>query len=212
MQKWKQDPELYGCDRDGDNRKKLDYYSTYVKEFLSSDPLRDWESIERCKELWNFFIDITVEFGHFKILDAGTKDGQFPKWRVEEGDYCIGIEIDDNYVEYAQSRKRPVIKGDVCNIKFDNNIFDIVFSHHVLGLCPSYFRAYNEMLRVCKPYGYVVTLADVPGNPKKHYSMVFSVEEVKNIIDSCGVGYEIVYMDYWHSKRKTELVTILRKS
>lgn len=52
------------------------------------------------------------------VLDTGTKDGQFPQWLEDIGYSAMGIEIDDRYVEYAQSKERPVIEGDICNIEY----------------------------------------------------------------------------------------------
>jgi ubiquinone/menaquinone biosynthesis C-methylase UbiE len=91
--------------------------------------------------------------------------------------------------------KRPVIKGDVCNINFNDDIFDVIFSHHVLGLCPDYKKAYQEMLRVCKKDGYIITLADIPGNLKKHYSMVNDIQEVKEMLKDCP-KHDIMYEGY----------------
>ncbi len=40
MQKWKEDPNLYNAPRK-DGIKQIDYYDTYVKNFLSEDPVKD---------------------------------------------------------------------------------------------------------------------------------------------------------------------------
>ena len=174
-QKWKTDPSLHACSR-VEGKKDLDYYSTYKDEFLESDPVRDWESIDRCKKFWNFCLDKIdrPNVTKWRVLDCGTKDGQFPEFLVPKVQEVIGIELSDNYVEYAQSKGRPVIKGDVCNLDFPDNSFDFVFSHHLLGLVPDYFKGLTEMFRVIKPGGYLATLNDVPGNPKKHYCLIES--------------------------------------
>jgi ubiquinone/menaquinone biosynthesis C-methylase UbiE len=87
------------------------------------------------------------------------------------------------------------MKDDICNMEFNNCLFDVVFSHHVLGLCPDYKKAYQEMLRVCKKNGYVITLADIPGNPKKHYSMINNVQEINYMLTDCD-KHNIVYQGY----------------
>ncbi len=112
------------------------------------------------------------------MLDAGTKDAQFPQWLNSQNFIALGLEIDPNYIKYAESKERPIKHGDICNIDFPNNSFDVIFAHHVLGLCPSYKKAYQEMLRVANKY--IVTLNQVPGNPKKHYSLINNKEEVEN--------------------------------
>jgi len=142
-----------------------------------------------------------------KVLDAGTKDGQFTQYLNDNGYDCTGIEIDDAYVEYAKSKNRNVIKNNICDMTFENNTFDIVFSHHVLGLCPDYLQAYRELFRVVKPNGYIVTLNDIPGNKKKHYSLIKNVDELNVIMDKCPIHNKIFY-DY---KTKPEFIVILQK-
>jgi ubiquinone/menaquinone biosynthesis C-methylase UbiE len=90
---------------------------------------------------------------------------------------------------------------------FEDNTFDIVFSHHVLGLCPDYLQAYRELIRVTKPGGYIITLNDIPGNKKKHYSLIKSVDELTILLDKCPDHKKLFY-DY---KNYPEFIVILQK-
>lgn len=208
MQKWKKDPKLHSCKRE-EGKKKLDYYGTYVDEFLNADELRDWESFERCKKLW-MFCDKHV--GGFKeqcrVLDCGTKDGQFPEWLVQQGYDALGIDISKPYIEYALSKDRPVMDVDVCNMHFYDNIFDIVFSHHLLGLTSDYRIAIREMFRVTSPNGYFISLNDCPGNQKKHFHYISSSDDLKKEVSKCRG--EVLYFDYF--KNKKEFLIIIRKA
>lgn len=209
MQKWKNDPSLHSCPRDEEKKKKLNYYETYKKEFLDADPLRDWESIGRCVKLWSYFkekVDIDID----RVLDCGTKDGQFAKWLQDVGYDSLGIEISEKYVKWAVDHKRPVIQADICNMPFQDNTFDVTFSHHVLGLTPDYKKSLQEMLRVVKPGGCLVTLNDCPGNPKKHYSYIKSPEEYREMLKECPNHIKI-YFDYLNPKKNNEFVMILQK-
>lgn len=201
-QKWKTDKTLFNAPRE-DGKKSLDYYGTYVKEFLNSDPVRDWESIERCITLWDFFIGLdqvklpkTVKWS---ILDCGTKDGQFPEHLIENGFDALGIEISEPYVKYAQGRGRAVVYGDVCDLDIPDRSYNVSFAHHLLGLTPDYRKAYEEMIRVVKAGGYVVTLDNIPGNPRKHYEIVESAEELQEIINDASMAFDevidVVYFD-----------------
>lgn len=216
-QKWKQDPTLHSCnvvEENGVLKKQLDYTKTYIKEFLDSDPLRDWESIERCIYLWKFcssFIDVD-EID--TLLDCGTKDGQFVDYiRKEEGIDALGIEISKPYVTYAQSQGRNVDYGNVCDLQYNDNTFDFVFSHHVLGLTPDYFKALSEMYRVSKRY--MVTLNDVPGNKRKHYSYIDSPEVFDDWLKRPEFeGVNVLYSgrnDGFWGKSTTEWILFLEK-
>ena len=207
MQKWKTDKSLYDCKR-VNNVKQLNY-TEYVNEFMSQDPLRDWESIERCIKLWDFFKSKVDMTGIEHVLDAGTKDGQMVDYLNRSGYKAEGIEIDQQYVHYAKSKLRQVSYGNICDmVNLEDGEYDVVFSHHVLGLCPSYPDAYREMLRVTRSGGYVVTCNDSPGNFRKHFYMINSDDEVRNILSNCP-EHDIIY--FGHHSNDKELVVILRK-
>ena len=223
MQKWKIDSSLHSCDRK-DGKKVLDYHTTYVDEFLNSDPIRDWESISRCGYLWDRFMkrlgDDEGVYSDFiesralswKVLDCGTKDGQFPQWLRDIGiKDAIGIEISMDYVEYAQSKNRPVRYGDVCNMPEDwSDRFDCVFSHHLLGLTPDYQKGLDEMWRVLNPGGFLITLNDVPGNPKKHYSLITDSKIFDDfIVDNSNS--EVLFNGYWKQEFPSEWVLMVKK-
>lgn len=234
-QRWKTDRSLSDCKRQTfglQEKKVLDYKKTYVKEFLDSDPLRDWESIKRCQKLFiwalekigydlkcNLFdsekMEKLGEICDWSVLDCGTKDGQFPEWLIKEGGIkkSIGIEISEEYVKYAQSKNRPVTYGDVCDLpKGWSGRYDMVFSHHLLGLCPDYKAGLSEMWRVTKPGGYMITLNDVPGNPRKHYSLIHDGNIFLKFIDEHESEIEYVYhVGYWSDEYPKEWVLFLEK-
>lgn len=212
-QKWKRDPKLYDCKRKG-VKKELDYHSVYVKEFLEQDDLRDWESFGRCRDLWNFCISTIDDTKIKTVLDCGTKDGQFPQWLVEQGFDAIGIEIADSYVKYAQDKGRPVVKGDVCNLSYEDESFDFIFSHHLLGLVEDYYKGLSEMFRVTKVGGYMVTLNSIPGNPKKHYNYIKSMDTIYEYLKREEMNpHEVVFIgpNALYKQDETEKIIFLKK-
>lgn len=213
IQKWKTDPSLYGCERTEDGKKKLDYEKIYVDEFLNADPLRDWESIDRCKALWLWGLRIAKlnnRVQEMSVLDCGAKDGQFTAWLEPMVKRSLGIEISEPYVKYCQERNRNVIYGDVCNMPEEwADRFDFVFSHHLLGLVPDYSKGLTEMFRVTKPGGYMLTCNDVPGNPKKHYSLI---EDESIFQDFCMKNEcEVLFNGRWNEHMEKEWVLFVRK-
>lgn len=220
-QKWKIDKTLHSAPRE-DGKKSLDYYNTYVKEFLDADPLRDWESIERCIKVWNFFLGLpevklpkTVTW---QILDCGTKDGQFPQFLIENGFNCLGIEISEPYVKYAQEKGRPVEFDDVCDLDIPDRTYNVAFAHHLLGLVPDYQKAYEEMIRVVKAGGFVVTLDNIPGNPRKHYEMVETSGQLQEIVQAASLQFDnvidVVFFDKYPLRydHGDEFLVVLQKT
>ncbi len=216
IQKWKKDPSLYGCetiDNNGQINKKLNYESVYVKEFLDSDPLKDWESIDRCIKLWDFF-ESKIEINNsLKVLDCGTKDGQFTVYLNDLDHDCIGIEISESYVNFAKNLKRNVVYGDVCDLQFNDNSFDVVFSHHLLGLVKDYRLALKEMIRVVDINGYVVTLNDIPGNKRKHYSYIDNMDVIRRWLNEDDFPKnKIIYFSFNPNMPSTnEKILIIQK-
>lgn len=209
MTAWKTNKELCECPRNKEKKKEMDYYTTYVDNFLKGDELRDWESFNRCKELWDFLHEkYTFRKKRLKVLDCGTKDGQFTEWLNKKGHDCLGIEIDDRYVKYAQLKNRNVIKGDICNIESKSKNYDLTFAHHVMGLTPDYGKSIQEMVRVTKSGGIIIFCNQIPGNPKKHFQLIQTPKEVEKMLEKC-YNHKIIYFDFW---RKDEHVGILRRS
>lgn len=208
MQKWKNDSSLYNCETEKNGRqvnKKLDYSTTYRKEFLDSDPIKDWPSIDRCIWLWDWAMDLigkNLSFTDWTVLDVGTKDGQFPDFLINNSIDGLGIEYSLEYVKYAQDKGRNVIYGDACDLGFVDNLFDVVFSHHLHGLVSDYWKALQEMFRVSKKY--MIALNQVPGNPKKHYSYIDSPQIFHDFIES--VNCKVIYNDYLDTGQAQEWV------
>lgn len=215
VQRWKEDPSLHSCPRIKDawqETKDMDYSETYRVEFLESDPLRDWESIDRCISLWDWAIEFAkINPKDFCVLDCGTKDGQFPNWLRKVIKGAIGVEFSEKYVKYAKEKGRPVVWGDVCNMDFDDGIYDLVFSHHLLGLTADYGKGLDEMFRVTKPGGYMITLNDVPGNPKKHFSYIKDNNVFNNFLIKHKDEIDTILWNTWWGPIPKEYVLFVRK-
>jgi hypothetical protein len=217
QQKWKTDPALYNAPTEKNGvqvKKKLDYDTTYRKEFLDADPLRDWESIERCKWLWEWALE-HLEYGGLEhdptkwgVLDVGTKDAQFPEWLREQGVMSMGLEYSEPYVKYAIEKGRPSYYGNACAMPWDDGVYDFVFSHHLHGLLPDYLLGLQEMFRVSNKY--MLALNQIPGNPRKHYSYIDSSEIFNEFIES--IDCEVLYNDYLDTGFNNEWVIFVMKT
>ena len=68
--------------------------------------------------------------GNLKILDAGCGPGAMLPLLQEFGD-VIGVDLSDNALKYAKKRGN-VQKGDITELKFKNNTFDLVVCMDVM--------------------------------------------------------------------------------
>lgn len=199
QQRWKTEKSLYNADTKKQGNeiiKKLDYDTVYRREFLECDPLQDWESFYRCINLWNIFLNKInkIQDKNWCVLDCGSKDTQFAAWLRTQGIMSIGLEYSQEYVRYSLNKGRPVRYGNVCNMEFEDNEFDIVTSHHLLGLVPSNLIALNEMFRVSKKWMY--SLTSVPGNKRKHFSYLEDNSIFNQFIEDNKDDCKVIYNDF----------------
>lgn len=216
MQKWKTDVKLYSCKRQklkNQEMKIMDYEEIYIENFLNCDELKDWDSFYRCKKLLNWALDkLNFKLKNKLFLDCGVKDGKFINWLYKTKNLnkkSVGIEISTNYVKYAQEKNRPVENGNVCDLKFKDNTFDFVFSHHLLGLTPNYKKSLEEMFRVTKKDGYMLSLNDCPGNKRKHFSYIDSPEIFYDFTKNNNC--KVIYNNFLDIGYKNEWVIFIKK-
>jgi len=84
-----------------------------------------------------------------RLLDAGCGIGR----RIENIPHAVGMDLSPEML--AAGRARNVVTGDIRAMPFDSNCFDMVWCRLVLGHLPDPRFAYGEMVRVCRPGGYV---------------------------------------------------------
>lgn len=132
-----------------------------------------------------------------KILDAGTRDG----WTVEflnslGYNNVLGIELFDDYIQYAKDKNRNVEKGDLHNLSYEENTFDFVYCRHTLEHTLDPVKAMNEMLRVTKVGGAMYCSFPLEQNTQGKHTVAFpDPETVKSIVSSLDYKYDVVYMD-----------------
>ncbi|MHA2069917.1 MAG: class I SAM-dependent methyltransferase [Candidatus Thorarchaeota archaeon] len=120
-----------------------------------------------------------------RILDAGCKEG----WtgdhllQVYPGQIVVqSVELLDKFVTYAKTLGREhVQQGDICALPPGwTGLFDLVVCRHVLGLVESVEKAFCELHRVSKGFVYIIT--HIPGNEKKHYQCMETVEDLETLL------------------------------
>jgi SAM-dependent methyltransferase len=86
---------------------------------------------------------------HTRLLDAGCGIGR----RIHDIPGAIGIDLSPDMLAAGQARN--VVVGDVREMPFASDRFDMVWCRLVLGHIPNPLLAYREFSRICAPGGYI---------------------------------------------------------
>jgi len=101
------------------------------------------------------------------ILDVGCGTGAFGGYLSDGLNHAriCGIDNDEVFISYAQKKWHSETNifdfqmADALSLPFRDDEFDAVVSHTFLTSMPAYKEAIEEMKRVCRPGGKVVSLA-----------------------------------------------------
>jgi len=86
------------------------------------------------------------------VLDVGTGTGLFAEYFTKEGCHVTGIDLNPNMLKEAQTfvPTGKFIKGEMENLPFPDDSFDLVFLGHVLHETDELARSFAEASRVAK--------------------------------------------------------------
>jgi ubiquinone/menaquinone biosynthesis C-methylase UbiE len=130
-----------------------------------------------------------------RALDAGCGFGAmaaviaeaFPEYEI------TGIDLSEPLLEYAASSvhgsslqdRVTFLKGDIQNIEFEDNLFDVVFCVNTVHLVEDPELMLSELERVCKPVGSLY-IADIRRSLLKIFerelAQAMTFEEAKDLI------------------------------
>lgn len=103
-------------------------------------------SLERHRLLWLYLKNETDFFSaELKVLHFAPEQCFLKRFKkLENLDYT------------TTDLESPIadVKADICNLPFEDNIYDIIFCNHVLEHIPDDTKAMQELYRVLKPGGY----------------------------------------------------------
>lgn len=129
-------------------------------EVYNNEELRKFKNSDKLRILKEMGVNISPDE---KILDGGCGDGLTLLAFMKEFD-CqgFGVDISDQALVKAETnfkkenRLVTIRKGDVRNLPFDNNFFDVYLSLGVIEHFSDYYKALSEMYRVLKPGGMII--------------------------------------------------------
>lgn len=92
-----------------------------------------------------------------RALDVGCCTGYHTEQLKEMLGQADGIDINSRLLDIAWNFERHYCKvGDMHNLDFDNETFDLVFAHEVLEHSFDLLKVFSEACRVLKPNGWLV--------------------------------------------------------
>ncbi len=100
------------------------------------------------------------------LLDVPVGTGGFTRKKYQKLEHAriIGIDYSADMLERAKNRFNDIdnvelIQGDVGNLKFEDNSFDIVLSMNGIHVFSDKKEAFSELFRVVKPEGSLLAAA-----------------------------------------------------
>lgn len=134
----------------------------------------------------------------WKILDVGTSTGtNLRLLRDMEFDQVIGLDSSESAARYCESKGfGPVRLGDVQDMPFDDDSFDLVLATDIIEHVPDDTQAMRELRRVLKPGG--TLLLTVPAfmalwghnDDTAHHRRRYKGHEVVDLARDCGLEVE----------------------
>ena len=117
------------------------------------------------------------------ILDGGSGNGYWSRKLSKTANKVAGIDFTSELIAKAKERGVPANVtfevGNLVNLPFENNVFDIVLLNMVLMDIENLDRVVSEIARVTKPGGIIVVSITHPcfENPPNTYSLLDETEK-----------------------------------
>ena len=131
--------------------KKLDYVDVVYNE--TDRPLTDYPS-----KLTRYLIDRYRIEKESKLLDIGCGRGEFLKGFMNCGVEGYGVDQSDSSKQLCPDADLRIASLDKDPLPFKNNYFDVIFSKSVIEHFHSPEILVEEIYRVLKPGGLVITM------------------------------------------------------
>lgn len=125
-----------------------------------------------------------------KILDIGCGKGRYLKNLSEDiPTACYyGVDLSEKVMEYVDIEGVELKQGNLCNISYPDNWFDLVYTCEALEHAIDVKSAIREMVRVMKPEGKIVIIdknKECLGCLEiGQWEQWFEVEELKELLDN----------------------------
>jgi DNA gyrase subunit B len=155
------------------------------------------------KELLTAHADLTRVSTDAKVLDVCCGSGVVGASFKDRVGSVVGLDLTPEMIAMAETRLDKVYRGDVYDMPFEDNSFDMVVNREVLHLLPRPEQPVSEMFRVLRPGGQLVVGQLLPYGAidapwffrvvKKKQPLFFNnftAERFRALLEGCG--FEVV--------------------
>lgn len=184
-------------------------HNNTTKEFFDKNS-KDWNKHYEAKSndliSWYFknrkkIVLSMFDFRNSKVLDVGCGPGVFSKEILKKGNKLWGIDLSSKMIQEVKKRmngeypKAIFSTGDICNLNFPNNFFDVVVAIGVLEYIKDDKKAFSELGRVVKKGGILIVTVINKHNPnywlRKFFNFFLKHLKFNNLIfqDICTKAY-----------------------
>lgn len=147
-------------------------------------------------------------FAGVSILDTGCSCGHYYYSLKKLGDInYTGVDISEKFIDLAKNifveeKKAHFYLGDIFNLPFEDNVFDIVFSYNLLAHLPDHKVPVKELIRVAsknviiralfdREERKIVEKAGFESDSLIHHN-TYCIGEVVEFIKKMGCGVEVL--------------------
>ncbi len=101
---------------------------------------------------------ILKKYSRGKALDLGCGTGRYSLYLDSLGHSVTGVDISKDMIRLAQKKSKKVqfIQGDISNLSFEDNKFDLMVSGLAIHYVKNLEKAINEFARVLRPGGQLI--------------------------------------------------------
>lgn len=160
-----------------------------------------------------------IDFSDKRVLEIGLGQGADAEQIARRGAIYSGVDLTDEAVKRTSMRFRlrnlsfeRIEQASALGLPFEDDSFDIVFSHGVLHHIPEIGAAQTEIARVLKPEGELIAMLYAKWS-LNHLLSIFVARRLGLIgMYSLGVNAGGIYADHLANARKIGLFEYLKMS
>lgn len=129
-----------------------------ARSYNTGGTFEAWQAEESARAaMWQRRLDIVRRFiGSGRLLDVGTGDGRFLDSAKQAGFEVVGTEVSETGAAYAQDRGLDVQLGQITDLDFPPQSFDVATIWHVLEHVPDPAGVLRQVHALLRPNGVLV--------------------------------------------------------